>query len=293
MICHSHTLALRAVNRVWPMFYKIKLLSWARRAGLAEPVILLSFDCDTDRDAEAAVRVQEYLQKFGMTAFYAVPGELLETYWGEYCKLLDLGAQFVNHGYRRHADINEMTGKPFSTFTYCNVPDDVWKEDILLGHDVLTKLTGTPPTVFRTPHFGEFNKKEQLSKMYSFVASLGYRVSSSTKPVFGMLNGSVYNCGEGLVELPLNGCLSKPAQLMDSWGFLSAPDALGKKKMLRELESYRKLFEAKLPIVLNLYFDPADIVNEPDVLHALSCFSGFSCITLDDCEFLSLAHTAK
>lgn len=293
MMHQAQLLAFRALNRFVPQTYEKRLSNWARNVALPGPVLVLSFDCDTDRDAEAAVSVQKYLSKFGLTALYAVPGELLEAHWKDYSKLIELGARFVNHGYRRHADVNVETGKPFSTFTYCNVSDDVWMEDILLGHDVLTRLTGVAPKVFRTPHFGEFNKRKQLLKMYRLLTSLGYRVSSSTKPEFAMVNGSFYNCGEGLMELPLSGCLGKPSQLIDSWGFLSAPDALGKDVLIKELERYVSLFETGKPIVLNLYFDPADIVNELDVLAVLSCFSPDSCRALDDEPLLSLVHNAR
>jgi hypothetical protein len=293
MIPELELLLARASARLVPAIYEKRLRQWALRSGLQAPTFVLSFDCDTARDADAALRVQEYLHAHGMNAVYAVPGELLEAHWSDYQKLLGLGAKFINHGYRCHAAVSPETGKPYSTFTYRDVEPEVWQKDILLGHNLLTRLTGVPPRVFRTPHFGEFNRPDDLQKMYSFIASMGYRVSTSTKPVFGMVHGGVYDTGAQIIEVPLNGCLGKPAQLIDSWGFISAPDALGKKLLVDELHKYARLFEAGVPLLLNIYFDPADIVNEEDVLHALSFFSQSHCISVDSDDLLALSETIK
>lgn len=147
--------------------------------------------------------------------------------------------------------------------------------------------------MFRTPHFGEFNSLKQLESLYRYLNTLGYRVSSSTLPVLGALSGGVYTVAPSLVELPLNGCLNKPAQLIDSWGFLSAPDALGREKLIDELAEYARLFGQNVPLLLNLYFDPADIANEPEVLAALSKLSVGRSLHLDDREILSLVEKAK
>ena len=283
-------LLAKVMCRVFPGNYEKKIVKWGRWARLKEPTLLLSFDCDTSRDAKASLHVQRYLHQYGISASFAVPGQLLEANWSEYRRLLDIGARFVNHGYRCHAEVDESTGKPYSTFTYRDVPEDVWREDILLGHELLTKLTGQEPKVFRTPHFGEFNNPSQLEKLYQYLSVLGYRVSSSTTPVFGAVNGGVYSVASGLLELPLNGCLSKPAQLIDSWGFLSAPDALGREMLIDELQKYVQLFDQNVPVLLNLYFDPADIVNEPEVLNVLSRLSVGRCAELEDQEILSLAQ---
>ncbi|BDW97439.1 hypothetical protein MACH10_31240 [Thalassospira tepidiphila] len=283
-------LLARIKGRIFPGTYKKKLIEWARRVHLKSPTLLISFDCDTSRDAKASLHVQRYLHQHGIIASFAVPGELLEANWSDYKKLLEIGAKFVNHGYRRHADVDDKTGKPYSTFTYRDVEDDVWKNDILLGHRLLTKLTGQEPQVFRTPHFGEFNRPSQLEKLYQYLSTLGYVVSSSTTSIFGEINGGAYSVSHGLVELPLNGCLSKPTQLIDSWGFLSAPDALGREKLIYELRKYVQLFEQNVPVLLNLYFDPADIVDEKEVLDVLAQLSIGHCVDLDDQEVLSLAQ---
>jgi hypothetical protein len=290
MINRYNVLLSRIKFRIFPFAYKRKLIQWAQQVGLKRPTLLLSFDCDTSRDAEASLRVQRYLHEHGIAADFAVPGELLEANWIEYSKLLDLGARFVNHGYRRHAGVDGKTGKPFSTFTYRDVVEGVWKEDIRLGHELMAELTGEAPQVFRTPHFGEFNSLTQLERLHRYLHTLGYRVSSSTLPVLGALNGGIFSVAPGLVELPLNGCLNKPAQLIDSWGFLSAPDAVGREKLIQELGEYARLFEQNVPLLLNLYFDPADIADEPEVLEALSKLSVGRSLHLDDREILSLVE---
>ena len=290
MYSNFEYLSAKVLGRLVPVLYQKRLLSWAKRAGLEEPTLLLSFDCDTGRDADASLRVQRFLSEYGIAASFAVPGALLEEHWDSYKVLLDMGATFVNHGYKRHAEIDETSGKPYSTFTYRDVTDKEWAEDIKLGHAALTRLTGVAPKVFRTPHFGEFNQPAQLCGLYKVLADLGYEVSSSTIPVFGLMYGSAFRTEKGIVELPLNGCIGKPAQLIDSWGFLSAPDALGKDRLVAELSKYLALAGRGEPFVLSLYFDPADIADEPDILDLLARFAGIRSLRLDDEKLISLAR---
>ncbi|MEQ8391725.1 MAG: hypothetical protein RIB30_12085 [Thalassospira sp.] len=239
-------------------------------------MFLLSFDCDTTRDPKAAIKIQTRLHSVGIRAGYAIPGELLENHWEDYRKLLDLGGYLINHGYREHAAIDPKTRKPYSTFTYRDVKSAVWQQDILDGHKTIFQLTGTTPKVFRTPHFGEFNKTSQLNELYSFLATHEYQISTSTTPVFGFLNGGAYKTQQGITELPLSGTLRKPTQLIDSWGFISAPDAIGRDALILEMEKYLSEFLSGKRLLLNIYFDPADIAEDNRVLDLLVRFGPFS-----------------
>ncbi len=210
-----------------------------------------------------------------MRAGYAIPGELLRHHWSDYQKLLTIGGYLINHGYREHAAIDSVSGQLYSTFSYRDVDDEVWQQDIIDGHNTITELTGHAPSIFRTPHFGEFNTPEQLRKLYSFLVKNGYKFSSSTTPVFGFLNGPVHTLPNGLIEFPLSGSLQKPTQLIDSWGYIAAPDALGRADLITELERHFEQYSLGKNPITNIYFDPADIVDDEEVLELLVRFKPY------------------
>src|SRR2546422_1123435 len=72
----------------------------AHMQGFRRAYFVLSFDCDTDLDIVVAERVHRQLHDIGITPVYAVPGELLERGATVYRAIADLGAEFINHGYR-------------------------------------------------------------------------------------------------------------------------------------------------------------------------------------------------
>lgn len=269
-------LSTRIAYRLWPDLYRRRLRSWAQRRGLARPVFFLSFDCDTDRDAAVAVALQQRLHQAGIAAAWAVPGALLEDHWDQYGQLPALGGQFVNHGYRRHAATDPVTGKAVTTFGYAGVDDAVWQDDIRQGHEAITRLIGTSPSIFRTPHFGEFADGSRLSRLYTFLRGLGYQVSSSTLPVAGMIGGPIYDAGGDLLEFPLSGCFDRPGQLIDSWGFYGAPDAHGGARLVQALDQWLVAMQSGQPLVMNIYFDPADIAGEAAVLDRLCAFAPYA-----------------
>ncbi|MBO6806239.1 polysaccharide deacetylase family protein [Thalassospira sp.] len=265
----------KLVLRLLPGLYLRRQLQWAQSHARSDQTFFLTFDCDTGRDAKAALKIQHRLHQAGMRAGYAIPGELLRDHWDDYQKLLTIGGYLINHGYREHAAIDSASGRLYSTFSYRDVDDEVWQQDIIDGHNTIAELTGNEPRIFRTPHFGEFNTPGQLKKLYRFLAKNGYRLSSSTTPVFGFLNGSVHTQPNGLIEFPLSGSLVKPTQLVDSWGYIAAPDALGRDALIAELERYLTHFSlGEIPFT-NIYFDPADIVNDEEVLDLLVRFKPY------------------
>ncbi|MDG4717409.1 MULTISPECIES: hypothetical protein [Thalassospira] len=271
--------------RLAPSLYLRKVTHWTKNHLQDVQPFFLSFDCDTNRDAEASLKIQRQLHKANIRAAYAIPGALLEKHWGTYRDLQALGGYFVNHGYREHAAIDDTTGKPYSTFTYRDEDRDIWQRDIVDGHNAIQTLTGNAPYIFRTPHFGEFNKPHQLSELYKFLATLNYRISTSTTPVFSYINGGMYGGGAGIIEIPLSGSIARPSQLIDSWGFLSAPDALGRNALIRELKSYLATLSSGSKLLTNIYFDPADIADDQEILDLLvkfepHCNSGYDNPTL-------------
>lgn len=266
----------KAALRLFPKLYLRKAVKWAKNHITNDAVFFLSFDCDTSRDATASLKIQKQLHTAGIRAAYAIPGQLLEKHWDSYKELLSLGGYFINHGYREHATIDPESGRPYSTFTYRHKADHIWQQDIIDGHNTIKALTGKAPTIFRTPHFGEFNNPEQLERLYDFLATLDYQISTSSTPVLGHILGPIHRQKNNIIEIPLSGCLSRPSQLIDSWGFISAPDSLGRERLIDELEKYLLILSSGSKLIINIYFDPADIAEDQEILDLLIKFKPYS-----------------
>ena len=75
------------------------------------------------------------------------------------------------------------------------------------------------------------------------------------------------------IEVPelSGGCLDEPAQILDSWGLIAC-SAGGRERLIRQLGVYRDLMDDGVPIVLNMYLDPADIAGDEGIIAALGRF---------------------
>ncbi len=259
--------------RLRPGVYQSRMLAHAAAAGVTRPIFILSFDCDTDRDSAAVRPLHERLRRHGLRPAYAVAGEVLAASATLYRALGD-DSEFLNHGYRRHARFDPASGRKTSTFFYDPARPDIWEDDVRRGHAAVAEIVGREPRGFRTPHFGSFQTPAALDRLWRLLASLGYRFSSSTGPLFAAMYGPVFR-RHGVVEVPVGGCLDEPAQILDSWGLI-AGGAGGRERLVRQLGDYRKLMGDGVPIVLNMYLDPADIAGEEAVIAALASLGPFA-----------------
>ncbi len=246
----------------------------ARRAGMTAPLFILSFDCDTDADSAVAAELHERLRSGGLSPLYAVAGEVLEAGASAYRTIADEGGVFLNHGFRRHATLDEGTGAVTSNYFYGAVPTHEWQEDIRRGHKAVRDILGQTPEGFRTPHFASFEGPRDLAALWRFLTQLGYRYSSSTRPLFGLRFGPFFN-RSGIVEFPVSGCLSEPGQILDSWGLVRTRGRLTD-RLRDELGAYVALMRAGQPLLLNVYLDPADIADDDDIIELLNDFAPFS-----------------
>ncbi len=245
------------------------MLAQATAAGVTGPIFILSFDCDTERDSAAVRPLHERLRRHGLRPAYAVAGEVLADSATLY-RALGEDSEFLNHGYRRHARFDPASGRKMSTFFYDPARPDVWEDDIRRGHAAVAEIIGREPRGFRTPHFGSFQTPAALDRLWRLLSSLGYRFSSSTGPLFAAKYGPVFR-RHGIIEVPVGGCLDEPAQILDSWGLIAC-GAGGRERLIRQLGVYRDLMDDGVPIVLNMYLDPADIADDEGVIAALARF---------------------
>ena len=262
-----------ALCRMHPGHYRSRLLALAAKSGIRRPGFVLSFDCDTDRDSAVVLSLHERLRGAGLHPLYAVAGEVLQSATDTYRSLARDGAEFLNHGYRRHAAIDAGSGDRISTYFYDAARRGEWQDDIRLGHSAVADVAGRTPDGFRTPHFGSFDGWPELNQLWHLLAGMGYRYSSSTRPVFAAAYGPVYRTA-GIAEFPVSGCLDRPAQILDSWGLIAGGghDSAG---ILSQLDAYLALMRQGLPLLLNMYLDPVDIAGRDDVIAALGRFAPY------------------
>jgi hypothetical protein len=223
---------------------------------------VVSFDCDTADDIEAAWDVHNRLMGLGVMPAYAVPGELLAEGASVYRRISATGAEFLNHGYRRHTYFDRAAGEHRSCFFYDRQPRDAVAADVTGGDKAVAEIIGIRPRGFRTPHFGTFQSEDQLRFLHGLLRRLGYAYSTSTAPRFGLRYGPVFD-RHGLREIPISGCGSRLSAVLDSWGCFRAPDrVLGPEDYREEAVKMARLL-AGGPGLLNYYADPSHIADQP------------------------------
>lgn len=240
-----------------------------RCAGLKRPVFIFSFDCDTTMDIRVVGDVHAKLADCGITPVYAVPGELLERGAEAYRKIAESGASFINHGYAEHTRLDEARKIYESTLFYDRQGYDWVRADIEAGHRVLQEVLGVTPVGFRTPHFGTFQKSEDLSFLHGLLMQHGYRYSTSTVPFVACRRGP--HKVADLWEFPVTGCYSEPLRMLDSWGFRFAPGrTVGPADYVREIGLLRQRMAEGEPCFVNLYADPSQVHDWPEFFTAVA-----------------------
>ena len=241
----------------------------ARDAGLDGLYLVLSFDCDRTEDAEVAIDVHDRLAKLGVRPVYAVPGELLQAGGETYARIAATGAEFLNHGGRKHTYFDEGLGRDASCFFYDEVGAEAVAEDIEYGHRLVTEVIGTRPAGFRVPHFGTYQQRSQLRYLHDRLGALDYEFSTSTVPSWGLREGPVFR-RFGLAELPVSGMASSPLEILDTWSCFEAPDRTrGPADFLREAELLAHGHAAAGPGLINIYGDPSHIAGRPEFFDAI------------------------
>jgi len=246
----------RAAERLFARYGRL-----ARRAGLDDLRLILSFDCDTLSDAEVAWDVHRRLMDIGVVASYAVPGEILERGGEVYGRIAATGAEFLNHGHSEH------TVKRHSVYTstlfYDQLTPDEVRADVVAGHETVTSVIGRAPRGFRTPHFGTYQRAGQLRHLHGILRDLGYLYSSSTVPLQGFRRGPAFTVS-GLLEFPVSGMASAPLMILDSWACFAAPDRQHDANDYgREGRAVLEHYQRAGAGVLSFYADPSQIHDQP------------------------------
>ena len=251
----AYSLWARCTRRA--LFNRYAKLS--RAAGLDKIYFVLSLDCDTVDDIGVAWDVHSRLMDMGVKAVYAVPGELLEKGKIVYRRILESGGEFINHGYKQHTYFDSNEGRHRSCFFYDELALQQIREDMIQGDTCLKETMGVEALGFRTPHFGTFQKGNQLRFIHSVLQDLRYSFSTSTVPLYAFRYGPIFKFF-GAVELPVSGMASSPLNILDTWSCFMAPDrTMTPQDYLREGQAISKLFKGFGVGLLNFYADPIHI----------------------------------
>lgn len=251
----------------------------ARAAGVDRLYLVLTFDCDTDLDIDAAPALDRDLRRRGIHAGYAVPGAQLEKGASTWRQIADAGAEFLNHGARAHAEFRDGRYWPITFYEKLGEAEVV--ADVTRGHELVASIIGTAPVGFRAPHFGSFQQPAQLQLLYRTLRPLGYRYCSTTIPAMALTRGPVV-ATDGMFELPTMGSYRYPETLLDSWTYLvdRTNYALGEEYFELFEETVRRMSELGMPGLLTYYADPSHVAGQAPFERALDVIDRFQIPTL-------------
>jgi len=261
----------------------------ARHAGIDRLYLFLSFDCDTDLDAKMVEELHRFLTAHGIKATYAVPGAQLEKAADVYGRLATGGAEFMNHGGLPHAEWREdrWVGITF----YDTMTTEAVVADIRRGHEIVSAVTGVPPKGFRAPHFGCFQKPEQIELMHRTAASLGYGYCSTTIPALGLAHGPAYP-SFGVVEFPCFGSIRNPETILDSWTYLTdrVNYSLGEEYYLLLEETVNTMLDRGMPGVLTWYGDPCHVLDQAPFVRAIELLACKNVVSVDGMQLRKIVQ---
>ena len=272
----------RIQDKFFPGLLRSRLSSAARKSSLRGPAFLLSFDCDTYKDARVVGEVHRKLMDIGITPIYAVPGEVLLQGAEAYGGIAESGAEFINHGHYKHSRLLD-DGETYESWNfYDQISRDEMEEDVLRGHETLTKFLGKEPKGFRSPHFGSFQKEEELADLYRVLNTKNYEFSTSTVPVKALHNKALYQVS-GLTEIPVGGGYDFPLTILDSYSFrYSKTFKYGPSDYIRQIKSLAEWFTSEnKPYLLNLYADPSQVYDWPEFFEAMELLAPFNVPSYD------------
>lgn len=263
----------------------------AAACGLDRLHLFLSFDCDTDLDFEAVMPLDAFLRERGIVPTYAVPGAQLMRGRDIYAAIAASGREFMNHGGRAHAAWKVDQYVPI-TFYEKMASDDVIA-DIEEGHRIVVDVTGQSPSGFRAPHFGCFQRDQDLGLIHRTIKRLGYSYSSTTVPDKALENGPIYRA-DNVVEIPVFGSARHPHLILDTWTQLTDRRcyALGESYYELFAETIDVLTRNNIPALLTWYGDPSHAWQQAPFMNAMDLIAKHAIPSLSGREVASLCSDA-
>ncbi|NMB58871.1 MAG: polysaccharide deacetylase family protein, partial [Chloroflexi bacterium] len=259
-------------GRTFPRPIWSRYSQMAKEQGFDRLYLLLSFDCDTPEDAQAAAVLDEKLKRLGIRRSYAVPGTMLEANPDIYRAIFSRGAEFLNHGYLPHTQLQE--GVYRSTTFYAKMdPQEVIK-DVENGHRTVQSVIGKKPAGFRAPHFGRVPLALQRDVIRPVLKDLGEYFSTQTMPIESVKHGPVW-WDHHWPEFPMTGQSRAPYSLLDSYSFLQSPAVRKVTSQYGAIlrQTIQNLMDWNVRGLLNIYADPSHVENDTGFMEAMKMIS--------------------
>ena len=231
----------------------------------APPTVVLSFDCDFPIDVEALPTLCNTLSVRDLRGSFAVVGQWVDRYPEQHRAISDGGHELINHSHThpnlRNPDYDFAASEEFTERMFGDLPRAEQLDELVQCHEAVHQHLGVEMDGCRLPHFGNLTPETA----YGLMREVGYRFSSSLLAVLSPTLGAPYTAVEGITEIPVAGCPAHPFTVFDTWhclvknGGRHAADGEFLQLALGALDSCQRHGG-----LLNLYFDPKDVVNHPD-----------------------------
>ena len=231
----------------------------------APPTVVLSFDCDFPVDVEALPTLCNTLSVRDLRGSFAVVGQWVDRYPEQHRAISDGGHELINHSHThpnlRNPDYDFAASEEFTERMFGDLSRAEQLDELVQCHEAVREHLGVEMAGCRLPHFGNLAPKTA----YGLMREVGYRFSSSLLAVLSPTLGAPYTAVEGITEIPVAGCPAHPFTVFDTWhclvknGGRHAADGEFLQLALGALDSCQRHGG-----LLNLYFDPKDVVNHPD-----------------------------
>ncbi len=227
--------------------------------------VVLSFDCDFPVDVEALPTLCNTLSVRDLRGSFAVVGQWVDRYPEQHRAISDGGHELINHSHThpnlRNPDYDFAASEEFTERMFGDLPRAEQLDELVQCHEAVHQHLGVEMDGCRLPHFGNLTPEAA----YGLMREVGYRFSSSLLAVLSPTLGAPYTAVEGITEIPVAGCPAHPFTVFDTWhclvknGGRHAADGEFLQLALGALDSCQRHGG-----LLNLYFDPKDVVNHPD-----------------------------
>ena len=234
------------------------------------PTVVLSFDCDFPVDVEALPTLCNTLSVRDLRGSFAVVGQRVDRYPEQHRAISDGGHELINHSHThpnlRNPDYDFAASEEFTERMFGDLPRAEQLNELVQCHEAVHQHLGVEMDGCRLPHFGNLTPETA----YGLMREVGYRFSSSLLAVLSPTLGAPYTAVEGITEIPVAGCPAHPFTVFDTWhclvknGGRHAADGEFLQLALGALDSCQRHGG-----LLNLYFDPKDVVNHPDFSRVL------------------------
>lgn len=247
----------RIIGRVWSDGFASAFYSHNRGKPALWPgksaCLTLSFDCDHEADYRAMPELLDALAGEGLSASFACIAKWVELDPDSHLELIRRGHELVNHTYTHPSNSRFHPDERFNEIT-----PGARREEIEMADRIIRVRLNYRPSGFRTPHFGDSHTRD----VYSVLAGIGYRYSSSRISIQCPGYGMPYRESDGIWEFPLSFDPAYPNTCFDTYNRFPRTD--GPVPAEQENAFFGRIekiigMAMDTGSYVNLYFDPSDI----------------------------------